>query len=388
MTSYLAQHRVVIMLAGLLLIGALVAQVAGGRRTSGPSLSSHSSEAEGALALAMWVERMGIPVARAESAAFSLESTDLLFVLLPIRNFEGAEARALVDWVNRGGRLVYVPTPDPTRAATFTPELSPLDEELELQVRFRPRIESGEPARPAFVAPSARRFELDTNWALDLRGDSWEPMIQDGDRVVAASRVIGRGRVYAATSTSLFSNQGIRKEDNPAFVLNILARDQPRNVAFEEYHHSLLAAPTLATVARASPWGWALGYAALASFLLIIWGGRRFGPALVSHTTPRRSSGEYIGALAGLLQRARAIDWAQQQYAGLLRRRLTRALGVRADMPADELARVWAERQHSNGDQLSERLRAIEGRTMGDRALLLQARAIEQLLASAERSRP
>src|SRR5439155_20224475 len=160
------------------------------------------------------------------------------------------------------------------------------------QPRFRPRIERAAPSALAgegrgagdvqdfFASPAARGFAVDTNWALDLHDGAWDPLIQDGDRVVAATRALGQGRAYAASSPMLFSNQGIRKESNAALVLNILAPDQPRKgIAFEEYHHALLATPDLASAARASPRALALAYAAVAGLLFLIWGGRRFGPA-------------------------------------------------------------------------------------------------------------
>jgi hypothetical protein len=170
-------------------------------------------------------------------------------------------------------------------------------------------------------------------------------------------------------------------------VLNILARHPVSgSIAFDEYHHSPIAAPTLASVARNSPWGWALGYAALVGFAFILWGGRRFGPPAVPETPPPRSSGEYIGALAGLLQRARAVDWAQGRYAGLVRRRIARSLGVRADLPAVDLARIMAERRREvDAGATEELLSAIEGTRLSERGLLTRMRALEGILRQANR---
>ena len=65
MMRHIAAHRATIMLAALLVFGAIVAQVVGDRKPSGPSLSSQAADGDGALALAMWLDRLGYPVARA-----------------------------------------------------------------------------------------------------------------------------------------------------------------------------------------------------------------------------------------------------------------------------------------------------------------------------------
>jgi hypothetical protein len=179
----------------------------------------------------------------------------------------------------------------------------------------------------------------------------------------------------------LFSNLGIAAQDNEAFVLNILARHPGRRAAaFEEYHHTVLERPDLADTIRTSPWGWSLIYAALIGGIFLVWGGRRFGPALVQERVMARSGGDYVVAFAGLLQKARAVGWVQEQYAGLVRRRLARELAVRADLSVDDLARLLGERRNVDAPALTEQLRALEGPPLGQRALLHTVRSVEQML--------
>jgi hypothetical protein len=237
-----------------------------------------------------------------------------------------------------------------------------------------------------FTTPPATSFSVNTRWALDTRGDDWVPLVQEGDRVLAATRQLGEGRVYAVTSEALFSNAAIAERDNAAFVSNVLARaPDPQTIAFEEAHHRPIEAPDLVSVMRVSPWGWAIGYAALLTFGFLAWGGRRFGPAVVPASLPPRSSGEYINAFAGLLQRARATDWLQKRYAALVRRRIATRLGVRADLPVDELARLLAERQPIDRAALAADLGALEGGPLGERSLLSLVRSVEEAIRIGER---
>jgi hypothetical protein len=208
--------------------------------------------------------------------------------------------------------LVYVPRSLPGFGPSPEPPDDGLDRELDLGWRFGPLVERATPAFPFFTMPAASGFATRSTTALDLRDDSWVPLIGAPDAVLAATRQLERGRVYAVASTALFANHGIGEVDNAAFVLNVLARHPAvRTVAFDEYHHGVVSPPDLISVMRGSPWGWAVVYAALLSFAFALWGGRRFGPAIVPERVPGRSAGDYITAFAGLLQRARAAGWAQ-----------------------------------------------------------------------------
>jgi hypothetical protein len=210
------------------------------------------------------------------------------------------------------------------------------------------------------------------------------PLLQGGDRVIAATRQLGNGRVYVTTSDALFANDGIATADNRAFILNALAHHPDRRAtSFEEYHHTIIERPDLANTIRTTPWGWAATYFVLLSFLFLLWAGRRFGPPVIAERAIARSSGEYVVSFAGLLQKARASSWVQQQYAGLVRRRLARMLGVRADLPSSDLARLLAERRPIDQAALAGHLAALDGAPLGQRALLGEVRATEQILTRA-----
>jgi hypothetical protein len=123
--------------------------------------------------------------------------------------------------------------------------------------------------------------------------------------------------------------------------------------------------------------------AVLLTMLFLFWGGRRFGPALVVPREPARSSGEYVTAFAGLLQRSRPTGWMQHRLALTLRGRLARLLGVRADAPPADIARRFGEHFAVEPDPLARSLAALDGGTLPERRVLTEVRAIEELLTRA-----
>ncbi|HUX88112.1 MAG TPA: DUF4350 domain-containing protein [Chloroflexota bacterium] len=404
MIGLLRRNRAGVFLILLLVIGAVLGTIADERNSSGPAqppLSSTDAGPGGALALALWLERLGYGVERIQGEQSVPDaSIDLAFVLDPSDPFSRQDAQAMLNWVRRGGTLVYVLPPFPIQ---FTDGASTAGTSLADQLRIGVRYGAGlppagcrdatpcgspdsvTPTFPFFRSPAARSFWVDDAWALDLSDDSWIPLIlrTSGGKSapVVATRAFGSGRVYAFASGAFFSNRGIDQRDNAAFLLNLLARTRVTTVAFDEYHHGITAAPDLLSTARRSPWGWAIAYAAIVGFFFAAWGGRRFGPAIVPERPVGRSGGEYVSAFAGLLQRQRgAATWAQEQLARLIRRRLAREHAVPADLPASELARVVAERQPIDAVALANALGALDGPSLGEPALLTCLRDLEHTL--------
>jgi hypothetical protein len=381
MIATLRRRRTLVMIVMLALNAAVAAQVIADRTREhgGPALSSADADSSGALGLARWLESLGYRVERMPESA-ALDSADVLLILQPVRRFDEDEARGIEDWVRRGGVLVYSPSFAVLGGLFPSPGSDGLSERLGVRTRFRSQDEFADPVLPFFQAPRAARFRVQESRSLDLDG-SWAPLVQREDRVYAATRQLERGRLYVATPAALFSNGSIRDADNATFMLNVLARHSRGGaVTFEEAHHHLVERPDLAVAMRSSPWGWGVVYATLLAFVFLLWGGRRFGPAVVPDAAPRRSAGDYIVAFAGLLQRARAAGWVQVQYAGLVRRRLARLIGVRPDLPGADLARMLAERRQVDAADLAGHLSALDGPPMKESALLGRVRAVEAIL--------
>lgn len=387
MIRSIARHRAALVLGALLVLGAVVAQLAGERTPNqGPPLASNDSSRTGALALALWLERLGYQVDRLEPGSqVELRDGSILFVLEPVRPFSRLEAEATLGWVRRGGALVYVPSVR-SAFAQISPALSAdvLNDELGIAVRIGPTAAEASAAFPFFTAPPASRFAVHTAEALDLRDDAWVPLIGTEGRTLVGTRQLGVGRVYVAVSDALFANSGIGEEDNAAFVLNILARHpEARTVVLEEAHHAPAETPGLMDEMRAQPWGWAVIYAILLTMGFLFWAGRRFGPAVARPREPARSTGEYVTSFAGLLQRTRATEWTQRQLSQALRRRLARLLGVRAETPPNDMARVFGDRYALDGSPLAASLAGLDGGPLAERQILGYVRAVEQTLRAA-----
>ncbi len=386
MRSWIAHNRGVVFLACLLVFGAILGQSVAERNDEDETtLVSTDASSRGALALALWLERLGYRVQRLEQSSLPLEGVDLLFLLSPSRPIERREADALYTWIEQGGVLVYVPWPGSISLRQVgVPQQDPMSLKFLVDRRLVPLTETSGVLDRFFRAPIVSGFNVQTRWALDIYSavmPQWVPVVFEEDRVFAATSAIGRGRIYAVSSESLLTNGSIARGENAAFMLNVLAQSpRVQSVAFEEAHHKPIAEPDLFGVMRTSPWGWAVWYAAVMTFVFMLWGGRRFGPAVVPVSVPSRSTGEYISSFAGLLQRARATDWLQKRYAALVRRRVATQLGVRADLSAGELARLMSERRPIDHGELGAAVIALDGPPIGERRLLQLVRSIEEML--------
>ncbi|HZT07035.1 MAG TPA: DUF4350 domain-containing protein [Chloroflexota bacterium] len=383
MRSWLGAHRAILVLAGFLLIGALVGQVVSERVSDReePKLTSTDAQRDGALALALLVERLGYRVQRLDHSSDALDgSAGALFVLWPVRPFEEAETSGLVNWVESGGVLVYLPAPGLAATGIGQGSQDALSRQLEIRLTPVPWTESAR-STPGLM-PAESVFAVASSWALELGNDAWVPLLAEEGRVFGAARGLGTGRVYVASSDALFANQSIATDANATFAVHAVAQiPRSKSVVFEESHHAPSAAQNLTSAARTSPWGWAIGYTALMSFFFALWGGRRFGPPIAAVPSPARSSGEYVTALAGLLQRARATTWIQKRYAAQVRRRIAHLIGVRADLPSRALADLLAQRNPVDASRLAEDLEVLGSGALSEGALLDRAREIERMLS-------
>lgn len=387
------RRRALLLLVGLVALSGFLAQLAAGERRSSGFLDSRSEAPTGALGLYRWLEALDYRVER-NRPADALGATDLLLLLSPARALDRREAQALLGWVERGGVLVYHPAEFNPFAQVSTPSSAqePLVQELGLRVELSGQT-AGRPLFPFFTAPPASRFELGKQGVtLRLEEPEWTPLVgpdRAGSRPQAhvAARKLGKGWVYVSAEPAFFTNESIAKADNAALMLNLLARHRPHRVVFDEVHRTEMPPPDLLSAMRAEPWGWGVIYGSALTFGFVVWGGRRFGPAVVPEREPARSAGDYVTAFASMIQRARATDWTQRQLAGLFHRRLARRLGVPAGRPSQELARRYAERWPERGDAMASALTRLETARLNERQLLQEVRTLEELL-QADRKDP
>jgi Arc/MetJ-type ribon-helix-helix transcriptional regulator len=365
-------RRDALILLGLfaLLVAAIALGPARVSSNVGTSASSNASGPDGALALRRWLESLDYPVERIQGSAFApAPAAALLIVLAPPDRYEREQAELVADWVAEGGTLIVAePTPGP-----FAPTAALLDA-FELAVELPPDAQglaTGTPLlQPLLGAPAAQQLRTESASFISSRRADLALLAGDEAQPVLVGVQHGEGYVFASSAVYPFTNAGIGEADNAAMLLNLLRRVPPGAlVQFDEYHHGYVAEPSLRNLLLGTRWGWAALYAVAMLGLFLMLTGRRFGaPVPLRSETDRRSSGEYLESMAGLLRRARKSDYVREHLRASLKRRLARTYGLSPQQDDDAFLESLAEASPA------------QARVVGDLLARLQAPADERTL--------
>jgi hypothetical protein len=204
----------------------------------------------------------------------------------------------------------------------------------------------------------------------------------------------GRGRIVLLSDPFIVANGGISLRDNLQLALNVLAAPAGL-VAFDEFHQGhgtthnafvgyFAGTPVLAICGQI-----------VLLILLVLWTqGRRFARPLPLPQVDRRSSLEFVASMAELQQRARAYDLAIENIYSRTRRVLARYAGVDYNSPRKVIAERIADRSTLSAHQLETLMRqseeAINGGGISERQtiqLVKRLREIETTLGLRMRSR-
>ena len=204
----------------------------------------------------------------------------------------------------------------------------------------------------------------------------------------------GRGRIVLLSDPFIVANGGITLKDNLQLALNVLAAPAGL-VAFDEFHQGhgttnnafvgyFAGTPILAICGQI-----------VLLILLVLWTrGRRFARPLPLPQVDRRSSLEFVASMAELQQRARAYDLAIENIYSRTRRVLARYAGVDYNSPRKLIAERIAARSTLSAHQLETLMRqsedAINGGGISERQtiqLVKRLREIETTLGLRMRSR-
>jgi hypothetical protein len=178
----------------------------------------------------------------------------------------------------------------------------------------------------------------------------------------------GLGRIIVLSDPYIVANGGIRLADNLQLALNVTAGGSGF-IAFDEYHQErAVAVNHLLAYFAGTPIVWMLAQGAL---LLLVWlwtRGRRFARPLPVAAVDRRSSLEFVASMAELQQRARAYDLAIENIYTRLRRVLVRYGGLSHNSPRSEIAAHVAARSSGKLDpvQLESLMRECEDAINGE----------------------
>ena len=170
----------------------------------------------------------------------------------------------------------------------------------------------------------------------------------------------GKGRIIILSDPYIISNGGVSLEDNLQLALNTIAGVDGL-IAFDEYHQGRGAAHNALVAYFAGTPVLAIGGQIVLIILVILWTrGRRFGRPLPLPQIDRRSSLEFVASMAELQQRARALDLAIENIYSRTRRVLTRYAGVDYHSSRAEIAERVASRSSLDRGPLEALMRSCE----------------------------
>lgn len=418
-----------------------------------PNRSTYNAGATGTRALYDLLSESGAKVMRWREAPEKLLGDSgrqmQTFVIIgntPISVAED-EAKSLLLWVNRGGRLVIIdrrPEPyllppsgdwtittefldypgfdvDPANPEQMTAGVKPLrpvqptiltrDVESVMPSKFFSAIKFFASSKDA-TGKSNQAHNLPTT-----KGSNEEPPSADSEtnsttnaakpaspapvvHLTSSNSVLlldyphGQGRIVVLSDPFIVANGGIGLKDNLQLAVNLLSSSDGV-IAFDEFHQGRgVTRNAFASYFSGTPVLAICGQIVLLILLLLWTRGRRFARPLPLPVVDRRSSLEFVASMAELQQRAKAFDLAIENIYSRTRRVLTRYAGLDYNSPRSEIAKRVADRSTLNAHQLETLMRqseeAINGGAISERQsihLVKRLREVEGSLGLRMRSR-
>jgi len=347
------------------------------------------------------------------------------FVLIgrPRISVEEEEAKSLLLWVERGGRLViidrrpdesllppagewkitmeYLEFPgfdaDPASPEQMTANVKPLhpvvptvltrDVETVMPskyfsaIRFFVVKKSGSQAKPSpGESPTPEETSEETDPLDDLLssdespeekpavGDTGNkaspaPVVHLGslpNSVVLLDYLHGKGRIILLSDPFIVANGGILLKDNLQLTINMLATTDGL-IAFDEFHQGRgTTSNEFVSYFAGTPVLAICGQIILLILLMVWTRGRRFARPLPLPQVDRRSSLEFVASMAELQQRAHAYDLAIENIYARTRRVLARYAGMDYNSPRAEIAQRVALRSTMTAHQIETLMRQAE----------------------------
>jgi hypothetical protein len=285
-----------------------------------PSLSSISPAPDGALALKLWVEKLGYKVSDNVLSNFAPPANaSIVFMLEPSFPTE-EDMKAIDKWVEAGNTLILIGEQYGMYSAVdhydFTLNYQPSADvalKVEAPVLLSP---------PVFVPNN-----INTHFTLDSKRDDYVVAMTYQGLPVLASFEQGRGRVILGTITYAFTNAGLKQTGNPELILNILALAKDKGtIWFDEWHHGVqsgeeILGPT--EFLRRTPVGRSLVFVAIAILIVFFIQGRGFGrPVPLPQEIRRRGAIEHVTGIANLSRRAAHRSVVMMNYHQQIKRKL------------------------------------------------------------------
>jgi hypothetical protein len=419
-----------------------------------PNRSTYNAGATGTRALHDFLNEAGYQVMRWREPAEQLlssggQNVQTFVVIGRTRvSLEEQEARTLLLWVGRGGRLVIIDRRPQENLLPASGEWKVTTELLDFPLaadatnpeQMTEGVKPVAPSQPTLltrevesVLPSkfysaikvfpltsdekkkaeelSKKQEADSEELFPDDDDEPPPPKSIGERSSTGSPAPvahlqtpkgtllvdyphGRGRIILLSDPFIVANGGISLRDNLQLALNVLAAPSGL-VAFDEFHQGHGTTHNVFVGYFAGTPVLAIGGQIILLILLVLWTrGRRFARPLPLPQVDRRSSLEFVASMAELQQRARAYDLAIENIYSRTRRVLARYAGVDYNSPRKVIAERIAARSTLSAHQLETLMRqsedAINGGGISERQtiqLVKRLREIETTLGLRMRSR-
>jgi len=352
-------------LVAVLVITTIVAVFWQTRKAALPALSSGSSERDGVRALRLWLEHKGYSVSSKSEPEYRIPAdADLVFVLEPYYDSDENHWQMLDEWVAAGGSLFVAGeswgVDEIFSHYNFYTYGWGSDEEATVQT----------PLLSSLPMNDLSHLGISSVFSAD-RDDYIVLLAVDSAPVLVTFRQ-GQGRVFLASFTHPLTNAGLKEAGNPELVLNLLALvGQDNRIWFDEWHHGegqhkKIVGPQ--DWLRYTPAGHALLFSAVVVFVALVLQGRGFGRSVpLPQDTGRRTSLEYITALANLSRRAGHRSEVLQQYRESLKHHLARRYRLNPSMPDDEYVTQLAKCQPDlAATDLQNLLKRLRSRHVGE----------------------
>lgn len=309
------------LLGGVLLALIIIAVMTliAGPGQSGPPLSVHNSEPDGAMALSLWVERSGFGVDEITEDPIQMGKERTLFILDPQTPYTAVEATYLRDWVRAGNTLIVTGEPD---------NVNDLLKPYSVSLDYAFSNDAVSLNAPTLISPPFDHARVQVRYFIDSTRTDLIAHASSGGMVIVSFNE-GKGQVWVLGGSYPFTNRGLQDNQNAKLVLNLINTLPNGSVGFDEARHGFGTAHSVTGWLFNTPPGWSILLALGLTLLYLALRGRRFGRVMsVPEERLRREPVEYIQAIANLFRRSGQRAEMLSHYRGQLRRRLAERYGI------------------------------------------------------------
>ncbi len=304
----------------------------------------------GGQGLRLMLQKLGYsPQLQRDSLQTMPPDAKIWLILDPETRFSAREAQLLLDWVEKGGVLLFCVRPDASIFGISVPEMDS-GEQSEGIERLRNALgiarSSGQQPKAGEFLPDLTPLSLDTtsNYRAGVKSASGSARrmelgkpyfeIAGPPSGIIARRDVGRGHVFAFPDALLFTNYALSKDDNANLVANFLRVHAANGAVYFDERSGGKAAPntappTLWTYLLRPPASYALWQLGIAGVLFWAFVGRRLGaPVALAPSEKVTRASQFTGAMGALFAKVERPQAAALIVGARFRKKLAQRLGL------------------------------------------------------------